>query len=171
MCLSCYTGCMKELPLSRGLRALIDDDDFEKVKNFKWWVACPGGKFYAASRIGQGWKAPIVYLHRFLMNPIKKQTVDHIDSNGLNCQRKNMRFATRQQNLQSVSTRKLGCGKFTSKYKGVYYDKQKTTKPWRSRVSSGFIGSYDTEIEAARAYDREAKRQFKEFAKLNFSTQ
>jgi len=92
--------------------------------------------------------------------------IDHINGNGLDDRRANMRTCTNQQNMRNLRKRRSG----SSIYKGVYYDKRRRT--WYARICHNgkniHLGTFATEIEAARAYDRAARRLFGEFARLNF---
>ncbi len=101
------------------------------------------------------------------MNPPKGMVVDHINCDGLDNRRANLRLATRQQN--KCNTRPSSTGA-TSKYKGVFWGKDR--KKWRSRVTFKGkmvdLGSFDSEIEAAKARDAVAKKYHGQFAWLNF---
>lgn len=83
---------MQELVLTQGKFALVDDVDYEKVKHLEWYaMKCSPHHWYAAN-------ARLGFLHDFLMNPPEGMEVDHIDGDGLNCQRYNMRNCTHQVN-------------------------------------------------------------------------
>lgn len=97
---------MREIQLTKGRVALIDDADFERVSQHKWSAGnypgrhsngkrC-GEKWYAKARIGKIW----VYLHRFIMDAPKGMVVDHLDNDGLNCQRANMQLVTSGENTR-----------------------------------------------------------------------
>jgi len=100
------------------------------------------------------------------MQPPPGMMIDHINGNGLDDRRANMRTCTNQQNMRNLRKRRSG----SSIYKGVYYDKRRRT--WYARICHNgkniHLGTFATEIEAARAYDRAARRLFGEFARLNF---
>lgn len=157
----------KEIPLTKGKVALVDDEDFARVNQFKWHAICPKNRaWYAAhsSRDESNWKKRhIIYLHRFLMNPAKGQVIDHINGNGLDCRRSNMRICSIQENNRNSRPRR------TSQLKGLFFDKR--TKTWRARIkdngTSIFIGTFVTEKDAALAYNAKAKELFGEFARLN----
>ena len=164
---------MKVIPLSRGKVALVDDEDFPKVLAYKWYafqVKCKGKLYswYAAtSQLGGR-----VYLHRFILKPPDGMEVDHEDGDGLNCRRYNMRVCTHAQNLANQKTQSFP-GKY-SQYRGVTRPKDRlhqaqgtwwaTIKVHGKRV---YLGHYDTEIEAAQAYNVAATKFFGEFARLN----
>ncbi|APM39404.1 HNH endonuclease [Clostridium kluyveri] len=99
------------------------------------------------------------------MNAKPKQIIDHIDGNGLNNCKSNLRIVTSQQNSFNRRYKVLK----TSKYKGVYWNSQ--FKRWKARIQVDgkriLIGTFENEEDAARAYSEKALFYFKEFAKLN----
>lgn len=88
---------MKQLPLSQGLFATVDDEDWDRVSTYKW-SAHPGRRTWYAVRNQKGQS---VLLHRFILAAGKGTEVDHTDHDGLNCTRSNLRFVTRSQNQQN----------------------------------------------------------------------
>lgn len=151
---------MKEIPLSRGIVALVDDADFEWLNQYKWHVSPSDGKhLYAAARIN----GKYIRMHKVLSPDVM---VDHRDGNGLNNQRLNLRPATDAQNSRNTKKR----NGTTSRFKGVYWDKQH--RKWRTQIAvlpkRFHIGLFHSEEEAAKAYDSAAMRLFGEFAKTNF---
>ena len=94
---------MKKIPLTKGLFALIDDDDYERVSKFKWCAAksAHGNTFYAQSRVrdGEGRSIPMS-MHRFILGITDSDIhVDHQDGDGLNNQRYNIVAGTRSDNM------------------------------------------------------------------------
>lgn len=159
---------MREIELTRGYKAQVDDEDFEWVNQWKWRSEIGYNNTIYAVRTdyGNGDRKKNVRMHRFILGVTDMSIqVDHIDRNGLNNQRGNLRIATNQQN----SINQAGCDK-TSKYKGVYLNKGKHKYSAQIKVNykSIHIGHFDSEIDAAKAYDRKAKEIFGEFAYLNF---
>jgi hypothetical protein len=156
---------MKEIELSKGKVALVDDEDFEYLNQWKWSVLKGHNTFYAYRKQSIDGRVCQIYMHRFIMKPPDQLDVDHIDSDGLNNQRLNLRLATKQQN--QGNRRKITNGH--SKYKGVTL---KRGKKWLAQIGINsrmtHLGYFDNEIDAAKAYDRKAKELFGEFAKLNF---
>jgi hypothetical protein len=157
---------MKEISLTKGQVALVDDADYERVSQFKWQARKPKGSktMYAVGRVG---KHGFMRLHRFILGIDDPRTqVDHRDLNGLNCQRSNLRVATDSQNHANVTKNSNN----TSGYKGVGWYAQKGKWRARSREGSRFIhlGYFHSKEDAARAYDAHAKARFGEFARLNF---
>ena len=108
-----------------------------------------------------------VKMHQVIMGTEEGKVIDHINSNGLDNRKTNVRFATSQQN--SWNQRKQR-GNSRSKYKGVHWEKKR--KEWRARITFKgrvvHLGRFDTEEEAAMAYDGKAREFFGEFAWLNF---
>lgn len=157
---------MKEIPLTRGYVALVDDEDYDRVSQHKWHAKVGIDVNYAAAAIRESrGKFRFTQLHRFVMgatDPLIR--VDHIDRDGLNCRRNNLRLATHMQN--SVN-RKLHSNN-TSGFKGVSITK---SGRWLARIRIERclrrLGVFDTAQEAALAYDAAAMRHFGEFARTN----
>lgn len=93
--------------------------------------------------------------------------IDHINGNRLDNRKKNLRFVTMQQNC--FNSAKKRAGRTSSRYKGVHHRKERNK--WVAYISikrkKTFLGSFNTEIEAARAYNEAAKREYGEYARLN----
>ena len=154
---------MKEIPLTQGKVALVDDEDFDRVNQFKWQAARANRNWYAIRGIRiPGKKNSTIRMHCFILG-IKK--IDHRNTNGLDNQKENLRPATDSQN-QANRRKQLGT---SSKFKGVSFFKKKGK--WHSdiyvskqRISLGY---YEQEEHAALAYNGAAKLFFGEFARLN----
>ncbi len=161
---------MKKITLTQGYFALVDDEDFVWLSQYKWQVSKYPHTSYAVANIKiKNNKYINTRMHRLILG-LKRgdnRQCDHIDHNGLNNQKSNLRICNRQQNNQN---RKLS-KHLSSKYKGVNWDKH--TRRWLVRLhinnKSVFLGRYDDEKEAAKIYDRVALFEFKEFAHTNFS--
>jgi hypothetical protein len=152
---------IRYIPLTQGKYAVIEAADYERAAMFSWHASNSGARTYACSNIG----GRNVSLHRFLMNPPAGMVVDHIDHDGLNDRRSNLRICTQRQNL--YNSRPKGR---SSRFKGVCWDKAR--QRWVVYIRYGgrnrFIGQFADEIEAAKAYDRAAASLFGEYAYLNF---
>ncbi|HYE77557.1 MAG TPA: HNH endonuclease [bacterium] len=159
---------MKEIPLNKGMMAWVDDEDFEKLSSYRWRVVKGKTGMYAYTTVGI---APYVRkgysMHSMLIEVPPGMVTDHIDGNGLNNQKSNLRVCTHAQNM--MNQRKARTSK-TSPYKGVSWCKDQ--EKWRVQLITGGkvyrFGRYTDPVEAARVYDREARRMFGEYARLNF---
>jgi len=158
---------MPYIELTKGYRAYVDEDDFDFLSQRSWYAqeyTC--GKVYACSyfarRIGnRGNPAESGYMHRLITQAPKGLLVDHIDGDGLNNGKKNLRLCTYSQNR--VNSGKRGV---SSQYKGVDWNKKQ--RKWRAIANNVYQGAFDSEIEAAKAYDVAALKFWGEFAALNF---
>jgi hypothetical protein len=159
-------GTMKEIKLTQGKVTLIDDEDYDYLSQWKWFAQKDGHTYYAKRNLRSKGVHTYPIMHRVIMNTPKGMEVDHIDHNGLNNQKSNLRNCTRSQNQMNV---KPGG---ESKYLGVYYDKKGKYKYIRAMIRINnkniYLGVFSTEIEAARVYDAVAKKYKGEFANLNF---
>lgn len=164
---------MKEIKLTKGHVALVDDEDFEKLNQYKWHARITPNSIYVRTNIKI--KHPTrrqksLHMHRLIMNCPEGMMVDHIDRNGLNNQKHNLRICTRSQNLMNSKKPKEGK---TSKYKGVNFikDQRSHNKPWRAEIRLNrkgiVIGTFKTEKEAALAYNKKALELFGEFSRIN----
>lgn len=142
----------KEIPLTKGLVALVDDADFETVNQFKWHTVTYKRNHYAQREIRINGRRTTLHLHTALMQPPHGFQVDHINGNGLDNRRCNMRIVSNQQNSFNHTKKKLGC---TSQYRGVFWATRNGR--WLARITINgkgkHLGSFDCEEEAARAYD------------------
>jgi hypothetical protein len=157
---------MKEIKLTKGMVALVDDGDLEKTTGYKWRARKGRHSYYATAIIGDWREKKEIQLHNLIMSPPPGFIVDHIDLNGLNCLRENMRNCTGAENSKNRSAWGV------SKYLGVSPVKHKTCVRWDARIFSNgrrkYLGSFKSEEEAALAYDNAAKKIHGEFANLNF---
>ncbi len=156
---------MAQINLNHGL-LLLDDDDADIVSKHKLWSVQVGRKNGVHKVYAQAWiNGKSIYVHRLLIGKSGLE-VDHVNGNGLDCRRINLRVASRSQN----GANKAALGG-SSKYKGVC--RANTVSPrWRAWIMvdkvSKYLGSFRSEIDAAIAYDTAAKSAFGCFAHLNF---
>jgi len=157
---------MKRIPLTQNKFAIVDDDMFEYLNQWKWYARKGGNTFYAVRNVGKYLNQKKIHMHRQIMNAQEGQEIDHINHNALDNRRTNLRTCTRAQNQHN---RKINRNS-TSKFKGVYWNKVR--RKWQARVSLNgkrpYLGSFNNELDAAKAYDKKAKELFGEFANLNF---
>lgn len=151
---------MKEVPLTGGKIALVDDEDFENINQHKWHVSRGGYVVRSTPRILG--KQQSIYLHKFILT--SPNEVDHINHNTLDNRRANLRIATRSQNMANTRPRPG-----TSKYKGVYWHKRDMQWCAQLRVNykTVYWKRFNSEKEAAIAYNKAALWYFGEFAVMN----
>lgn len=160
---------MKTIPLTQGYVALVDEVDFERVSVHKWSTTKTKNTVYGIRKVRtpEG-RTTSQLLHRFIMGVTDpKIDVDHIDHNGLNCQRHNLRRCVRGEN-DANRTKARG----SSQYKGVSWARAKGK--WRACIrieKTVHLGYFSDEAEAARAYDEAARTRFGVMANCNFPLQ
>jgi len=156
---------MKEISLSQGKIAIIDDEDYLIACQYKWCAVQGKYTWYAVTRQKFDGKYKTLYLHRFLMQPSIEMEIDHKDGDGLNCLRSNMRLC---RSLDNNRNRKIQRGN-KSGYKGVRWDSR--LKKWRSEISVKnkviHLGVFIQKEDAGLAYNEAAKLHYGEFAKQN----
>jgi hypothetical protein len=156
---------MKEIPLTRGKVALVDDEDFDYLNQWKWH--CTAFGYAARFDYSLGRKHPILILmHRLINRTPAKMATDHINQNKLDNRRANLRICTDAENHRNSGMRKDN----KSGYKGVY--RARGWKKWQAYITLNkhrlHLGYFINVEDAARAYDQKAKELFGIFAKLNF---
>lgn len=149
---------MKLIPLTQGKFAKVDDEDYEWLMQWKW---------HFNNRYAMRWQNyKKLRMHREIMKVSDDLEIDHIDNDGLNNCKNNLRICTTAQN----SRNRVRAINNTSGYKGVTWHKR--GKKWQAYIKlngkSIYIGFYNTAEEAADAYDFMAKQYYGEYANLNF---
>lgn len=162
---------MKEIQLTQGKVALVDDEDYERLRRFIWTAKLVKEGNYSAwyaqreRRQSEPSRPRMILLHRAVLNPPSHIKLDHKNGNSLDCRRENLRPATDSQN-------QLNRGKArhnTSGFKGVSRKGNRWRAYTRFQKHAYHLGHFDTAEDAARAYDAFAKKHHGEFARLNFS--
>ena len=152
----------KEVPLTQGKLALVDDEDYSRIMIYKWCAVKGRNAWYAKRRDGKN----ILYLHRIILDAKPGEECDHINGDGLDNRKSNLRIVTHQQNQHNQ--RKLNPR--SSKYKGVC--KRKDRRGWDAYIQVNYeqihLGTFDSEEEAAKAYDAKAVEFYGEYARINF---
>ncbi len=150
----------KKIELTRGKIAIVDDEDYVMLMQYSWNCLKIG---YASTSVGGRKNKKMIYMHRLIMGVTKRsESVDHINKNKLDNRKSNLRICSHKQNCGNSSKPK---GKHTSKYKGVYWDKARNK--WTARFSRKFLGRFETELDAALAYNKGAIKIAGKFANIN----
>lgn len=155
---------MKEIPLTRGKVALVSDEDYEELSKYTWQAQLTTKEhIYATRRANIGVnKYKTVWMHRIIANTPDGFVTDHIDGNGLNNQRENLRVCTQAQNMWNRRANSNN----TSGYKGIYW--YKTSNKWAALISVNknymYLGMYPTKEEAYKVYCDAAEKYYGEFS-------
>jgi hypothetical protein len=156
-----YKENMKLIKLSNGKNVKVDDEDYASLSKYKWHYS--GG--YAVRWIKKGTVGDIL-MHREIISTPKGAETDHIDHDGLNNCKNNLRICNNHENQANANLRSDN----TSGFKGVNF--KKSSNKWQANIRNMgikiFIGLYLTSEEAALAYDKKAKVLFGSFANINF---
>lgn len=163
-----YGYVFRKIPLGDGLYTIVDPSDYYLFGKFRWVAKSSRCNLYAVRFLNEpGKMATLVSLHRVILNPPPNLLVDHKNCHSLDNRRGNIRLATPLQNVYNKSKTR---SKTSSKFIGVC--REKRSGRWvvyiKHHRKTIYIGGFDSEIVAARAYDTAAKKYHGEFAKLNF---
>lgn len=162
---------MKKIILTQGKYALVDDEDFDNLMQWKWQFSHGYAKrskhlynIKATKEKKRTTKKTTIYLHRIIMG--SGENIDHINGDKLDCRKSNLRYCNQTGN----SRNKKGTTRKTSEYKGVCWAKREKT--WKAQIGlpgarNKFLGHWKEEKMAALAYNVAAYKLFGEFAKLN----
>jgi len=155
---------VRKIPLTQGQVALVNDEDYDKLINYKWRAVRGRSTWYAvrtATKDVNG-SRKTVYMHRALLGQVDQ--VDHKDGDGLNNQRQNLRAATHTQNQRNRIHKRVG----SSRFHGVYW--HKAARKWAAQITAPtprYLGLFEDELAAAKAYDAAARELYGAFAALN----
>lgn len=159
---------MKKISLTQAQFALVDDDDFLIMSTFKWYAIKRGSpaaiRWYAVRHTKRsGGFQKTISMHRLIMHAGLNQQIDHIDRNGLNNQKSNLRFCTPSQNLANS---KPHTGNKTG-YKGIRWEN--TRNKWSVRIQVEkkqiFLGYFESLETAREIYKKAALKYFGQFAR------
>lgn len=155
---------MKEIKLTKGYVALVDDADYEWLNQWKWHILPTHEGRHITAKRTEFPSRKTVYMHRVILGLTDKCVlVDHIDGNPLNNQRSNLRKCDKYENARN-SRPELG-----SDFKGISWNKR--GKKWVARITVNniciYLGRYGTKMEAVSAYNEAALNYHGEFAWLN----
>lgn len=155
----------REIPLTQGKVAIVDDADFDLVSGWKWFAVVGKKSFYAVRTVNISKRSKLrVAMHRFLAGAHDGDVVDHIDGNGLDNRRSNLRVCSARDNARNIRAR---AG--SSRFKGVSF--HRGVGKWQAYVAAEgqrYLGVFDNEIDAALAHDEAARALHGEFARVNF---
>ena len=149
--------------------AKVDPADYKRLRGYEWFAKKARKSFYARGCVADSKtaKGKTTYMHQKILEVPQGLVVDHINHDGMDNRRANLRAATRAQNIRN---RKKFAKSSGSKYKGIYF--RKNTRKWEVLITFErkkiFLGCFRSEIDAAKAYDRAAMKYHGEFASLNF---
>lgn len=155
---------MKKIPLTQGKFALVDDEDFEWLNQWKWKAQKTKSGNWYANRVQYTPEKKIILMHRIILGLTEKdQWGDHQDHNGLNNQKTNIRKCNRSQNQANRRPLKNR----TSKFLGVCRYKNKWRAGLKYKGRQYHLGDFYIEADAALAYNKAALKFHGEFANLN----
>ena len=157
---------MKEIVLTGGFHAIVDNEDYKELNRWKWCCLKSKNGIYAKRRKpGPALPYKLILMHRDILKAKPGQMIDHINGNGLDNRRQNLRFCSPMQNARHKTKLQLNNKSGTT---GVSWDKM--TRKWRAQISvkrkSEYIGIYKRKYNAIKARKDRANLLFKEFAPL-----
>jgi hypothetical protein len=164
-----YGYAFRRIRMAQPQYAKVHPANYERLLKYEWFAQKGKNCFYARGRLATSkGKGRLTYMHQEIIEVPKGMVVDHINHDGMDNRRANLRAATRAQNTRN---RKKFAKSSGSKYKGIYW--RKKTRKWEVMITFErkriFLGCFRSEIDAAKAYDHAAIKYHGEFACLNFT--
>ncbi len=163
-----YGYPFRKIPLTQGKYAIVDPEDYERIARHKWFAMRSRRGLYAIRMAkAKNGRRKKIRMHRQILNVPPGKFVDHINHNGLDNRKANLRIVTNMQNSWNKRKQK---GEYSSRYKGVSWAKR--IGKWHTEIycrgKKIFIGYFDDQVTAARAYDAKAAELYGEYSSLNF---
>ncbi len=163
-----YGYTFRKINLTQGKYAIVDVEDYESLNSVKWHAVENYNTWYAYRSERINGKNRSIQMHRKIINPPEDKIVDHVNHNGLDNRKANLRLVSHEQNVWNNRKQKRIN---SSQYKGVTKKSSKWEVCIRHKGKYVYLGRFDDEQAAARAYDAKAKELFGEYACLNFPKQ
>jgi len=161
---------VKIISLSKGKQAIVDDEDFEELNKYKWYVLkdTKNGVLYVVRRIRVNKKNKLIWMHREILKTPSGKMTDHINHNGLDNRKNNLRICNNSQNQRNRGI----CKKNKSGFIGVHW--RKKAKKWCAQITKDkkviYLGLFTDKIDAAKTFDKKSLELNHDFATLNFIT-
>lgn len=162
---------MRQVPLTKGKFAVVDDADYELVSRYKWTANQAGRRWYARTYApGIDGRQRYTFMHRLILGFPMGAVSDHINGNSLDNRRSNLRVCSYAENSRAFRQPKAHK---TSAFRGVSWEEKR--QRWYVQIKVNYqkihVGRFDDEREAALAYDAAARKHFKIFAQPNFTNE